>query len=54
MDSKLPMHSHAFSQELHTQWVALRTWLNTRAKELGFGEVRITDTDVSHAHPHLV
>jgi epoxyqueuosine reductase len=48
------MHSHAFSQELHTQWGALRTWLNTRAKELGFGEVRITDTDVSHAHPHLV
>jgi epoxyqueuosine reductase len=50
----LPMHSHAFSQELHTQWEALRTWLNTRAKELGFGEVRITDTDVSHAHPYLV
>ena len=48
------MHSHAFSQELHTQWEALRTWLNTRAKELGFGEVRITDTDVSHAHPYLV
>ncbi|WP_286225670.1 tRNA epoxyqueuosine(34) reductase QueG [Polynucleobacter sp. HIN7] len=48
------MHSHAFSQELHTQWGTLRTWLNTRAKELGFGEVRITDTDVSHAHPHLV
>jgi epoxyqueuosine reductase len=54
MDSKLPMHSHAFSQELHTQWEALRTWLNTRAKELGFGEVRITDTDVSETHPHLV
>jgi epoxyqueuosine reductase len=50
----LPMHSHVFSQELHTQWEALRTWLNTRAKELGFGEVRISDTDVSHAHPHLV
>ena len=48
------MHSHAFSQELHTQWEALRAWLNTRAKELGFGEVRITDTDVSHAHPHLL
>ena len=48
------MHSHAFSQELHTQWEALRTWLNTRAKELGFLQVRITDTDVSHAHPHLV
>ena len=54
MDSKLLMHSHAFSQELHTQWEALRTWLNTRAKELGFGEVRITDTDVSDAHPHLL
>ncbi len=53
MDSKLPMHSHAFSQELHTQWGALRTWLNTRAKELGFLQVRITDTDVSDARPHL-
>lgn len=48
------MHFHAFSQELHTQWEALRTWLNTRAKELGFLQVRISDTDVSHAHPHLV
>ena len=48
------MHSHAFSQELHSRWEALRTWLNTRAKELGFLQVRITDTDVSHAHPHLV
>ena len=54
MDSKLPMHSHAFSQELHTQWGALCAWLNTRAKELGFLQVRITDTDVSHAHSHLV
>jgi epoxyqueuosine reductase len=54
MDSKLPMHSHAFSQELHTQWGTLRAWLNTRAKELGFLQVRITDTDVSHAHSHLV
>lgn len=54
MDSKLPMHSHAFSQELHTQWGTLRTWLNTRAKELGFFQVRITNTDVSNAHPHLV
>jgi epoxyqueuosine reductase len=48
------MHSHAFSQELLTQWEALRTWLNIRAKELGFLQVRITDTDVSDAHPHLV
>ncbi len=47
------MHSHAFSQELHTQWGELRAWLNTRAKELGFLQVRITDTDVSDAHPHL-
>ena len=47
------MHSHAFSQELHTQWEALRTWLNTRAKELGFLQVRITDTDVSDARPYL-
>ena len=47
------MHSHAFSQELHTQWGALRAWLNTRAKELGFLQVRITDTDVSDARPHL-
>ncbi len=54
MDFKLPMHSHAFSQELHTQWWTLRTWLNTRAKELGFLQVRITDTDVSDAYPHLV
>jgi epoxyqueuosine reductase len=48
------MHSHVFSQELHTQWVELRTWLNTRAKQLGFSDVRITDTDVSRAHPHLL
>ncbi len=48
------MHSQAFSQELHTQWEAFRTWLNIRAKELGFLQVRISDTDVSHAHPHLV
>lgn len=47
------MHSHAFSQELHTQWEALRAWLNTRAKELGFLQVRITDTDVSDARLHL-
>ncbi len=47
------MHSHAFSQELHIQWGALRTWLNTRAKELGFLQVCITDTDVSDARPHL-
>jgi epoxyqueuosine reductase len=48
------MLSHVFSQELHTQWVDLRTWLNTRAKQLGFSDVRITDTDVRDAHPHLL
>jgi epoxyqueuosine reductase len=48
------MHSHVFLQELHPQWVELRAWLNTRAKQLGFSEVRITDTDVSRAHPHLL
>jgi len=53
MDSKVSMHSHAFSQELHTHWEGLRSWLNIRAKELGFLQVRITDTDVSDAHPHL-
>lgn len=54
MDSKLPLHSQLFSQELHTEWVKLRHWLKTRATELGFGEVRIADTDVSSAHPHLL
>jgi epoxyqueuosine reductase len=54
MDSKLHLHSQVFSQELHTQWRELRTWLNTRAKELGFLQVRITDTDVSSAYPHLL
>ncbi len=48
------MHSYVFSQELHTQWGELRAWLNTRAKELGFLQVRITDIDVSYAHPYLV
>ena len=48
------MHSHVFSQELHTQWVELRAWLNTRAKQLGFGDLRIADTYVSRAHPHLL
>ncbi len=47
------MHSHAFSQELHIQWGVLRAWLNARAKELGFLQVRITDTDVSDAYPYL-
>lgn len=54
MDFKLLTHSQLFSQELHTEWVKLRDWLKTRAGELGFGEVRITDTDVSSTHPHLL
>ncbi len=48
------MHSHVFSQGLHTQWVELRAWLNTRAKQLGFSDVRITDTDVHDAHFYLL
>ncbi len=48
------MHSHVFSQELHTQWVELRAWLNTRAKQLGFSDVCITDTDVRDAHSYLL
>lgn len=48
------MHSHVFSQELHTQWAELRAWLNTRAKQLGFNDLRITDTDVHDAHPYLL
>ncbi|WP_286281479.1 tRNA epoxyqueuosine(34) reductase QueG [Polynucleobacter sp. HIN8] len=48
------MHSHVFSQELHPQWAELRVWLNTRAKQLGFSEVRITDTDVHDSHPYLL
>lgn len=54
MNSKSSMDSHAFLQELHTQWYEWREWLNTRAKELGFGEVCITDTDVREAHVYLI
>lgn len=54
MDSKLPMHSDLFSQELHTHFEVLSDWLKTRARELGFADVRITDTDVSDAYPHLL
>lgn len=54
MDSKLYSHSHIFSQELHPQFIELRIWLNTRARQLGFGEVRITDTDVNHAYSHFL
>ena len=46
-------HSQAFSQELHTEWQGVRTWLIGRAKELGFLDLKITDTDVSHALPKL-
>jgi len=46
-------HSQAFSQELHTEWLAVRTWLTERAKELGFWDLKITNTDVSHALPKL-
>lgn len=47
------MHSHGFSPELHTQLITIRSWLDTRAKELGFGQLRISDTDVSQAVPQL-
>lgn len=46
-------HSQAFSQELHSEWLAVRIWLIGRAKELGFLDLKITDTDVSHAIPKL-
>jgi len=46
-------HSQAFSQELHTEWQGVRTWLTERAKGLGFLDLKITDTDVSHALPKL-
>ena len=44
-------HSQAFSQELHTEWQGVRTWLTERAKGLGFLDLKITDTDVSHSLP---
>lgn len=46
-------HSQAFSQELHIQLEDIRIWLNIRAHELGFGQLRISDTDVSEAVPKL-
>ncbi len=48
------MHSHGFSTELHTQLQDIRSWLDSRARELGFGQLRISDTDVSEAVPRLV
>jgi epoxyqueuosine reductase len=47
------MHSQAFSSELHSQLEGIRSWLDSRAKELGFGQLRISDTDVSEAAPKL-
>ncbi len=47
-------HSEAFSQELHTHWPNLRAWLEERARSLGFSQMRITDTDLSNAHPQLL
>ena len=47
------MHSQAFSSELHIQLEGIRSWLNFRARELGFGQLRISDTDVSEAVPQL-
>ena len=47
------MHSQAFSSELHIQLEGIRSWLNFRAHELGFGQLRISDTDVSEAVPQL-
>jgi epoxyqueuosine reductase len=47
------MHSPVFSSELHIQLEGIRVWLNIRAQELGFGQLRISDTDVSEAVPRL-
>jgi epoxyqueuosine reductase len=47
------MHSQAFSSELHNQLEGIRSWLNIRAHELGFGQLRISDIDVSEAVPKL-
>ena len=47
------MHSQAFSSELQSQLEDIRSWLDRRAKELGFGRLRISDTDVSEAVPKL-
>jgi epoxyqueuosine reductase len=55
-ESTIELHSHSerFSQELHDYWPEWRVWLHQRALELGFSQVRITDTDVKHAHPKLL
>jgi epoxyqueuosine reductase len=41
-------------QEVDLPWQDLRIWLEARAKELGFADLRITDTDVREAHPQLI
>ncbi len=55
-ESTVELHSHSerFSQELHDHWPKWRVWLHQRALELGFSQVRITDTDVGDAHPKLL
>ncbi len=55
-ESTIELHSHSerFSQELHDHWPEWRAWLHQRARELGFSQVRITDTDVKDAHPKLL
>ncbi len=47
------MHSQVFSSELHCHLEGISSWLDSRAKELGFGQLRISDTDVSEAVPRL-
>ena len=54
MGDLVHLHSELFSQDLHPQWVALRSWLKTRSTELGFADLKITDTDVSEAHPRVL
>jgi epoxyqueuosine reductase len=41
-------------QQRDLPWQDLRIWLDARAKELGFADLRITDTDVSEAYPQLI
>ncbi len=55
-ESTIELHSHSerFSQELHDHWSEWRVWLHKRALELGFSQVRITNTDVGDAHPKLL
>jgi epoxyqueuosine reductase len=41
-------------QEVDLPWQDLRIWLEDRARELGFADLRITNTDVSEAYPQLI